>query len=58
VELIIANSFVDSSLAPTRVASCGIGGCVMGVFRHGTPSSMPLKVAQVFVMMWDDQDSF
>jgi len=34
-------------LAPTRVASYGIGGCVMGVFSHGAPSSMPLKIAQI-----------
>jgi hypothetical protein len=50
-------SFANSSLAPTRVASCGIGGCVMGVFRHGTTSSMSLEVAQISIMMWDDQDS-
>jgi hypothetical protein len=30
----------------------------MGVFSHGTPSSMPLEVTQVSAMMRDDQDSF
>jgi hypothetical protein len=47
-------SFVDNFLAPTRLASRGIGGCVMGVFSHGTPSSLPLELEKLPIVIQDD----
>jgi hypothetical protein len=52
VELIKANSFVNhNSLAPTRLASRGMSGYVMGVFSHGTPSSMPFEFLKLSIVM-------
>jgi hypothetical protein len=47
-------SFVDNSFTPTRLASQGIGGYAMGVFSHGTPSSLPLELEKLPIVMRDD----
>jgi hypothetical protein len=57
VELIKVDSFVDNSLAPIRLVFWGIDGCVMGVFSHGAPSSIPLEFEKLAIVMRDDQGS-
>jgi hypothetical protein len=32
-----------------------MGGCVMVVFNHGTPSLMPLELEELSIVMCDDQ---
>jgi hypothetical protein len=54
VELIRVDSFADNLLAPTRLVSQGIDGCVMGVFSHGAPSLIPLELEKLSIVMWDD----
>jgi hypothetical protein len=34
-----------------------MGGCVMVIFSHGTPSSMPLELKELSTVMRDDQGS-
>jgi len=34
-----------------------MGGCVMVKFSHGTPSSMPLELKELSIMMRNDQGS-
>jgi hypothetical protein len=54
VELIKVDSFVNNSLALTRLVSWDIDGCFMGVFNHGAPSSIPLELEKLSIVMWDD----
>jgi hypothetical protein len=34
-----------------------MGGCVMAIFNHGTPSSMPLQLKELSIVMCVDQRS-